>query len=101
MLLIVTLRRGRGWLVHIVPASVVVRLPARPGVFVHVAVVSGIHVAVGGLSRSRIAIGSAGGHALATLRGLDGSGRSIRIGGMLGISRVAILADHRLSPRPI
>src|SRR5450631_3648389 len=102
MLLIVALRRllcrSRGRLVHIVPASVVVGLPTRPRVLVDIAVVTGVHVAVGGLSRSRIAISCAGSRTFAARRGLDSSRRTIGVAGVLGVSRVAVLANHGLSP---
>src|SRR5450755_3740482 len=105
MLLIVALRRllcrSSGRLVHIVPAPVVIRLPTRPGVLIDVAIVSGIHVPVRGFPGGGVAVGRAGRCALTTRRGLDSSRRTIRVAGMLGICRVAILADHGLSPRPV
>ena len=102
MLLLVALRRLlRRRLVYVVPASVVVRLPARSGVLVHIAVVSGIHITVGRLACSSIAIGRAGGGSFTALRSLHCSRRTIRVSGVLGICRVAVLADHGLPPRPI
>lgn len=90
-----------GWLGHRVPTPVVVLLPAGTGVLVNIAIVPGVHVATGILSDSGISVGGTRPRSLASLRGLHRSHRSVGIGRMLGIRGVAVLADHRLSPRSV
>src|SRR5271154_1570786 len=70
MLLLITLRALLCLLlilggVYVAPATVAFGLlPTRSGVFIHVAVVAGVHVAVRALARGRAPVGRAGARGL-------------------------------------
>lgn len=56
LLLDLLLRR----LIDIIPTTIVVLLPTRTGILVHIPVMTGVHIAIGGFSCRSIAIGRAG-----------------------------------------
>src|ERR1700689_3151843 len=101
MLLVIALCRSCGWLLHLVPAAIVVLLPTGAGVLIDVAIMAGIHVAVRRFSCRRVSVCRTGSRALAALGRLHRSCRPVSVGRVLGVGGIAILADYGLSPGAI
>ncbi len=94
--------RCRGsWLLHAVPAAIVIFLPARARVFVNISVVTSVHIATRCLACSRGAGGSRHTSSLPARGGLNRS--SGTLGGciMLCVGALAPLCDHRAAPRAV
>lgn len=86
--------------IHVLPgiAAVVVFLPARAGVLIHAAIVTGIHIATGVLACVGVSISTRSCNAVAALRALDCTHAPLSRRIVLRFCRFIALLNIRLAP---